>query len=543
MRKLTFSALMLMLANVIFGGGLLTNSNQSAQFIRMLSRNASLEIDAVYYNPAGLIKLEKGWHFAVNSQTIFEEKTIKSDFPLLNNGLYEGTTKVPVFPSVYGVYKKNKWAFSVGVGPTSGGGAAEFTRGLPAFEIPISQTRTLLSALGVTGYDVDIYFKGSSVYWGIQLGATYEINDKLSVFGGVRYLPAKNVYQGHIKNIQLQVTGMGYVPAPAFLTSAADAMQTFANMPQTLNPYLDAGGSYTLTQLQGAGQITPQQKGGIEAGLKLMGLPQSQIDVMTLNQINGAYVVASPTFQGQANQLSANAAKMEDRVVDTEQSGQSFVPIIGLNYSPNDDWNFAFKYEMKTFLTLDNKPNPENNYDLWRSKVDSDIPGIITAGVGYRGLDWLEAQFSYNMYFDKRVGWGPNINDLAVWGELDESKIRQRTIDNNYIELGLGLQFNISEKFAISTGVLRSQTGVSDSWQNDLSYSISSFTLAGGIMWKITDKLTFDLGISNTFYQDEKVSFDYPSYPDLAGKPITSYSNNYAKTTIDFAAGLSYSIF
>jgi hypothetical protein len=241
----------------------------------MMSRNASLEIDGVFYNPAGLTKLENGWHFALNSQTIFQDKTIKSDFSLLNDGNYKGTTKVPVFPSAYAVYKKDKWALSLGFGPTSGGGAAEFTRGLPAFEIPISQTKTLLSGLGVTGYDVDIYFKGSSVYWGIQLGATFEINEQLSIYGGVRYLPSKNVYQGHIKDIQLQVTGVGSVPASAFLSAASVNLKKLADMPQTLSPFLDAGGSYTLAQLQGAGMLDATNKAGIEAGLKLMGLPQA----------------------------------------------------------------------------------------------------------------------------------------------------------------------------------------------------------------------------------------------------------------------------
>jgi long-subunit fatty acid transport protein len=543
MKKLTLFASLFVLCNVVFAGGVLTNYNQSAQYVRMMSRNASLEIDGVFYNPAGLTKLENGWHFALNSQTIFQDKTIKSDFSLLNDGNYKGTTKVPVFPSAYAVYKKDKWALSLGFGPTSGGGAAEFTRGLPAFEIPISQTKTLLSGLGVTGYDVDIYFKGSSVYWGIQLGATFEINEQLSIYGGVRYLPSKNVYQGHIKDIQLQVTGVGSVPASAFLSAASVNLKKLADMPQTLSPFLDAGGSYTLAQLQGAGMLDATNKAGIEAGLKLMGLPQAQIDAMNLNQINGAYVQASPGFQQQATQLEVSAEKMGDRIVDTEQSGQSFIPILGVNYSPNDDWNFAFKWEMKTFLTLDNKPNPENNYDLWGSKVNSDVPGIITAGIGYRGLKWLEAQLSYNMYIDKRVGWGANTNDFAIWGDLDKTKVRPREIDNNYYELGLGLQFNLTDKFAVSIGGLRSKTGVADSWQNDLSFSNTSHTLGGGIMWKITDKLTFDLGISNTFYQDDKVSFSYPGYPDLDGKPVTSYTNTYGKTTLDIAAGLSYSIF
>ena len=42
------------------GGGLLTNYNQSAQYVRMLSRNASLDIDGVFYNPAGLTSLRMG---------------------------------------------------------------------------------------------------------------------------------------------------------------------------------------------------------------------------------------------------------------------------------------------------------------------------------------------------------------------------------------------------------------------------------------------------------------------------------------------------
>jgi hypothetical protein len=413
---------------------------------------------------------------------------------------------------------------------------------LPAFEIPISQAVPLLSGIGVTGYVADIYFKGSSAFWGIQLGATYEINEQLSVYGGARYLYAKNVYKGNIKDIQFEYGG-SYQPAPAFLNTASATTQVFANMPQTLEPYLAAGGSYTLAQLEGAGQISSAQKGGIEAGLKLAGLPQEQIDMMNLNQINGVYVAASPAFQQQADQLSATAGQLEDRIVDTEQTGSSIIPVFGVNYSPNEDWNIALKWEMKTFITLDNKPNPDNNYDLWGSVVNNDVPGIFTAGVGYRGLDWLEAQFSYNMYFDKKVGWGPNINDFAIWGDKDPSKIRQREISNNYYEIGLGLQFNLSEKFAFSVGGLRSKSGVADSWQNDMSFSNSSFSLGGGIMWNITERFTLDLGVSNTFYEDDKVSFEYTGEPDMSGMPIPVYSHNYGKKTFDIAVGLSYSIF
>jgi len=39
----------------LFAGGLVTNTNQSASFIRMPSLDAVIGIEGVYYNPAGLV--------------------------------------------------------------------------------------------------------------------------------------------------------------------------------------------------------------------------------------------------------------------------------------------------------------------------------------------------------------------------------------------------------------------------------------------------------------------------------------------------------
>ncbi len=48
------------LAAMAFGGGIVTNTNQSAAWVRTMVRDASTDADAVYFNPAGLIKL-RGW--------------------------------------------------------------------------------------------------------------------------------------------------------------------------------------------------------------------------------------------------------------------------------------------------------------------------------------------------------------------------------------------------------------------------------------------------------------------------------------------------
>lgn len=556
MKRLALFAALFMLIQVAFAGGLLTNTNQSAQFIRMLSRNASTDIDAVYFNPAGLIKMEDGWHFAFHSQTIFQDKTVDSNFPLLNDGHYVGKVQVPVFPTAFAVYKKEKWAFSLEFGPNAGGGSADFDRGLPSFEIPITKVvpglsglKQIDSELNVSGYNAELSFSGSSVFWGIQLGATYKINDVLSVYGGVRYLPSKNIYEGSIQNVQLQVGGQ-YFGAQAWLggtalnvNGLAGQLQVLADMPQILSPYLDMAGDYTLGQLEGAGQIDATMKGGIEAGLKLMGLPQGQIDVMTLNQINGAYVQASPEFQGQATMLTGTATSLNNtaeqlgnKEVKTEQTGAGLTPIIGMHISPNEDWDIAVKYEHKTYMNLTNNTTVDD-LGLFPDgvKVASDVPGIFGLGVGYKGMDWLEAQFSYTMYLNKGVDWGFNTRDMAVWEDVDPTKIRHREIDKNGYELGLGFQFNLSERFALSVGGLYGDMGIADSYQSDFSYSNPSTTLGAGLMWKITDKLIFDAGFSDTFYMDQTVLYSDPD----AG----NYTDTLGKTTITIAAGISYSIF
>ncbi len=125
----------------LFAGGLVTNTNQSALFTRLQSRNASTVIDAVYYNPAGLTKLEDGFHFSLNNQTIGQTKTITTTYPYLAGSPveYVGTVSAPVFPSVYAAFKTGKMAFSAGFNPIGGGGGAKYDNGLPSFEMSIGR--------------------------------------------------------------------------------------------------------------------------------------------------------------------------------------------------------------------------------------------------------------------------------------------------------------------------------------------------------------------------------------------------------------------
>lgn len=177
-KPITFVLQILFLSGMAYGGGIVTNTNQSAEFIRTLNRNASTDIDAVYFNPAGLTKLGDGFHLYLSNQTITQTRTVVGSYPTFNEKTFKGETFAPVFPNIYVAYRSGNLALSAGLTPIGGGGSAEFPKGLPAFEytlaalaegIPASALDAKLSPYGtINGYSLNASFSGSSVYLGVR---------------------------------------------------------------------------------------------------------------------------------------------------------------------------------------------------------------------------------------------------------------------------------------------------------------------------------------------------------------------------------------
>src|SRR5690554_7281845 len=151
-KSLTALAIALLFTSTaVFAGGILTNTNLSARFARIMALEASTNADAAYYNPAGTIKLSDGFHFSFSNQSVFQERIITSSFaPMTGTGSKEfiGKASAPLVPSLQGVYKTGKWAFSGNLAVIGGGGKATFNDGLPSFESPIAMLVPSVSGFG-----------------------------------------------------------------------------------------------------------------------------------------------------------------------------------------------------------------------------------------------------------------------------------------------------------------------------------------------------------------------------------------------------------
>lgn len=69
LKSIVVFILLSMITSTSFAGGLLTNTNASARFARIMALDASTNTDAAYYNPAGTIMLPEGIHFTLSNQS------------------------------------------------------------------------------------------------------------------------------------------------------------------------------------------------------------------------------------------------------------------------------------------------------------------------------------------------------------------------------------------------------------------------------------------------------------------------------------------
>ena len=473
MKKLfLIGATALMVSNSTFAGGILTNTNQNATFLRNPARNAAIAIDGVYSNPAGIAFLPQGFHLSVSWQAAFQKRQIDVNGQLLqlNGGkadkYFEGVTSAPVIPSFQAAYVINdKWSVSAQFAIGGGGGACEFENGLPMFEELVGGK--LVSAQA-TSYGLNQNLTGEQYLFGLQVGATYKLTDNFSVFGGARGVLANSNYTGAINNI----TANG-VAAGAYMNGL------LAKIDEGLGQ-IGAG----LEQINaGLAQLEPVKD---VAGYKeqYVALQQQQ---QALQRQQGA-------LQQQQGALKQGAALLgSDFNLDCAQSGFGITPIIGLDWKLGK-LNLGAKYEFRTKIELENdSKNTSANVTALMpayadgAKVRSDIPALLSLGAQYEITDDVRAMVGGVYYWDKDAKGSPVKKGDNTW------------------EANFGLEWDVTDKILLSLGGQRTQFGFDDADMADTNFFTSCSSIAVGGAYKFSEKMKLNVGYMHSFYDDHKV--------------------------------------
>jgi len=531
MRSVMFVFLILVLAmGIAMAGGIVTNTNQSAAYMRTLNRNASTDVDAVYFNPAGLTRLEDGLHLSLSNQSIFQTKTVTNSYQFLNTDEFVGDVKALLFPNFYLAYKTGKLAFSAGFEPIGGGGSANFEKGLPSFELPVSDLVPGLAAEGqpVSAYDIDVAFEGSSIYYGAQANVSYKINDMISVGVGGRYVSASNLYVGHLKDIAINLGG-NWTPATTFFTGAAAQYSSAATSANTAATGLDAavtaGQVLTSTPLAAMDADSSLINGLIAFGFDPTGY--------TVGNAIDAYTGAATSAGTSASEMTAKSTLLADQEVDVTQKATGITPIISVFLTPFDGLDISFRYEGLTELELVNEADADkqalvgfeaDGTPIYQfpdgAKTNADMPAMMAVGVAYKVMPALRAEFNLNYYMNSGVNWGGREDD----------------VENGY-EVGVAVEYCLNDKLKASVGFLNADGGANPAYQTDLSYSLKSNAIGLGIAYAVSPNLVVNLGGLNTFYQEDERDGKH----DLGGSgTMLDYAEKYMKTTYGIAIGVDY---
>lgn len=525
-------------SSVSFAGGFLTNTNQNVAFNRMMSREASIGIDGVYYNPAGVVFLGDGHHLSINWQLAYQDRTIKNDYSLFTNNVnnpitpreFKGEAFAPVIPSFQYAYNKGRWSFQGNFALTGGGGKCTFDNGLGSFERIVAETamaacglaRTVDGALGsVLGREVSMfgsdqafgtggkysfnsYMHGRQYYFGLSLGAAYKVSDNFSVFGGVRGIYATTNYYGYVEDIKV------------------------GNMPlyMVLDPTKKDAANIELSCDQSGIGFTPIIGVDFKTGKWNF---SAKYELKTRMRLKNKSVNLVPSI----GNLPANLSSQMTQIL-TAQFTQAGLPAeqAAAKAEAAATAVLANQTVQKTMLGLKNQFDTELDEAIGEyadgKKIAADIPAYLSVGVGYSPIDPLRINVGFHFFDDKNAKAYNN---------------RQEKLDHGTLEYSAGVEYDINKKFTVSAGWQSTNYGLPEEeattskdkrFMDDKSFVTSSNSVGLGGVWHFNKKMSFTVAYFHTFYQHKKTTESVELIPGNA----INYSADYSRNNNVFAAGI-----
>lgn len=201
-------------------------SNLSAEWVRTPARNAATDAgDIVVYNPAGLVRLNEGFHINIGNQSLFRKPSHTFDLGLgAGEQTYTQDGNDLFLPNLYMSYTKDRFALFTGIFVAGGGATANYPTGSITTEMIGLQVLT--AAQGAYGAYDHQHLKSSSYYLTTTLGGSYAVNEKISFAVAGRFLDATNKTEAGVTMTQSPLA----FPDAAYTLNTTDKASGFGGV-------------------------------------------------------------------------------------------------------------------------------------------------------------------------------------------------------------------------------------------------------------------------------------------------------------------------
>ncbi|MCG2829763.1 MAG: hypothetical protein L6302_01790 [Desulfobacteraceae bacterium] len=373
---LTFSG-----SSPLYAGGIDNKQCFSSEYLRTFSRNAATDsADAVAYNPAGVMKLDDGLYVNLNILHIFKEYTNTID------DVDYASDEPSTIPSMFGLYRQDRWAIFTAYTIPGGGGMVEYKNG-NATTHDIA-TGIINSSGGAFSTIKSHYLKSDSYYYGYTMGGACDLNDMISVSLGARYIDAQKKSKG-------LATLSGVAPDKTYYINYeenADGWGAFAGINLSLSKKLNIGLKYeTKTKLDFKTKAHRLDVAVVTDGEKIRrDLPALLATGISYNFTPDLKAQASFTYYFEKN------ADWEDRpttTLDESKGGNSYDLAIAFEYTfkPGLRGSIGYMYS-NTGIKADDMVPEEPQLDA----------GTICAGAAYEAIPGLDINIAVmKSFFDK----------------------------------------------------------------------------------------------------------------------------------------------
>ena len=382
-----------------------------------------------------------------------------------NGQTYNGKASAPIVPALFASYKKDRWAVSTMIGIVGSGGFVKYDEGVPMFNVLLGSTITSL---------------------------TQSLNEATHGFAPV---VTPDQFDSEMK-------GKQYI-------YGAQLNYTY----KILDCFSAAAG-------------------------------------VRVNYYDGYY-------RGHVKANHSTMGNLASLALDVDQKGWGFTPLISVNYHKGP-LTLTARYEFRTKISTENETNSLSaslNSDQLiaapltqlvaagalpaeqaaamatqiKSTVESglatytapyqdgvrtryDMPALLSVAAGYEITPKLRATAEYHFFDDKNA---------KMSGD------RQDELTHGTHEFLLGAEYDINDKFTVSLGGQRTDYGLSDGYQQDISFACDSYSIGLGGAVNLTEKIRLNAGYFITVYSDYTKSANI-------GQETYSRTNNVIGLGIDY---------